>query len=102
MPLYILAITVNGLRRVRFNKEKEMKLTDWFPHTVRPVHVGVYELEDLPYPFHFWTGEYWSGAGKNYYDVDAQDSESSMTNNTDVKEGAYPYGLRWRGVVRNA
>lgn len=39
------------------------KYTDWFPPEIKPVHVGVYELEDLPYPFHYWDGARWFGAG---------------------------------------
>lgn len=44
------------------------KLTPWFPATVKPVHVGMYETRRktfnfVPRPLYlrlYWNGEYWS------------------------------------------
>lgn len=40
-----------------------MKRTDWFPRTVRPVHIGVYEVthpifDDVVFYQH-WDGKHW-------------------------------------------
>jgi hypothetical protein len=51
-----------------------MKYTPWFDSSVKPVHVGVYELgmpddecggEVVPYPFgfHYWNGRIFTGCG---------------------------------------
>ena len=40
-----------------------MKLTPWFPGTVKPVRVGVYERDYNPSPtsnYCYWNGEEWS------------------------------------------
>ena len=41
-----------------------MKLTQWFPGTVKPVRVGVYERNYSEFPFHspnycHWNGKFW-------------------------------------------
>lgn len=44
-----------------------MKKTEWFPADVKPVHVGIYEVQNMygwdhPPLFNYWTGERWTGA----------------------------------------
>jgi hypothetical protein len=51
-----------------------MKKTKWFPADVKPVHVGVYEVQnmygsDLPNLFNYWTGKRWTGAMERICDL---------------------------------
>lgn len=40
---------------------KKPKLTDWIPASTPPVRVGIYEMRDLAWPYHFWDGSQWLG-----------------------------------------
>ena len=42
---------------------KKPKLTPWFPGSVKPVHVGVYQRTWKSLPFSFWDGRQWLLAG---------------------------------------
>lgn len=45
---------------------KPVKLTSWFPASVNPVHVGVYEVNTLNGTlFRNWTGAHWAVASSN-------------------------------------
>jgi hypothetical protein len=70
-----------------------MKVTEWFEPTVKPVHPGVYELEDLPYPFLYWDGEAWYGAM-------LRPEHWPVTGGVRVEFGkGYQATCRWRGLA---
>lgn len=50
-----------------------MKLTKWFPASIKPVHVGVYEikprLSSMPQLFKHWDGKKWGFTGLNIADA---------------------------------
>ena len=66
----------------------KQKLTAWFPATVQPVHLGVYERE-LPYPdsFSFWTGTYWLWSART-------PKNAATSRGTSVHQG-----VPWRGLA---
>jgi hypothetical protein len=35
------------------------ELTPWFPADAKPTRKGVYELQGLMYPYHYWSGRHW-------------------------------------------
>ena len=68
-----------------------MKLTPWFPGTVKPVRAGVYERD---YgrgwrSYNYWNGEKWS-------------SPRSVPKEAEIFKHLYsPYqNLPWRGVMK--
>lgn len=69
--------------------------TPWFPWGVKPVHVGVYEVQnaygpDFPALFNFWNGVRWTGAEERIEDVRMSESawRSAMQDRI------------WRGLAR--
>ena len=51
---------------------KNLEKTDWFPPSVKPVHVGIYERRDTPRTGHFggthysfWNGKNWGSSGNS-------------------------------------
>lgn len=47
---------------------KELKLTDWFPADVKPVHVGIYECRNHQVQettfYYYWNGTIWEYGGQ--------------------------------------
>ena len=68
-----------------------MKLTPWFPGTVKPVRVGVYEREYRCSRriYNYWNGKTWSGP-------------SPVPKGAEIFKPFYsPYqDLPWRGVMK--
>lgn len=51
-----------------------MKKTRWFPGDIKPIHTGVYEVQnmygsDFPVLFNFWSGKRWTGAAERIDDL---------------------------------
>lgn len=71
-----------------------MKRTNWYPPTVLPVHVGVYECE--------WVGEELGGIWYNYWNGTSFLRGNSMLQFAADTEGRrlLPFDClkRWRGV----
>lgn len=75
-----------------------MKLTKWFPADVKPVHVGVYEMEpgdDYVWggskgQFQHWNGERWGG----YSSSARLAALSNCVNFTSMHQNR-----RWRGLA---
>ena len=66
-----------------------MKLTQWFPGDVKPVHIGVYERRLTKYLYYSrWDGEKW------YYLRDTVDEAASQ-----IIDSAHQ-NLPWRGVLK--
>lgn len=65
------------------------KLTPWFPASVNPVRVGVYERDIAPLgPYSYWNGLFWGGwAAWPDIAVNNYDKESLIQN------------TRWRGLA---
>jgi hypothetical protein len=72
-----------------------MKLTDWFPPEVKPPLVGVYELQGLPYPYHWWTGAQWSNPCRTPDEVMDEIRETGP----DPSGMGYATGCCWRGLA---
>lgn len=68
-----------------------MKLTPWFPGTVKPVRVGVYERK---FPNGWRSYNYWNGK--------AWPSPSPVPKGAEIfKSFCSPYqDLSWRGVLK--
>lgn len=66
------------------------KLTDWFPANVKPVHVGVYEVEsdDLSLGYSFYDGLYFRGIRKT-----VDETASAIPHVWDHVD------LMWRGLA---
>jgi hypothetical protein len=69
-----------------------MKLTPWFPGTVKPVRVGVYEREyrtgDVGYCY--WNGQIWSWK-----------TTTTPTDALRLQDTRSPYqNIPWRGVLK--
>ena len=69
-----------------------MKTTPWYPGTVKPVRVGVYErwypLSNEAF-FSFWTGKFWRAGTKNI-NATFYERESDFQN------------FKWRGLTEKA
>lgn len=70
------------------------KLTPWFPKSVKPVHVGVYEIGE-PYSgyrcggyFRYWDGRNWHGFQSDPY--------WALRNKDIISRHAY---AEWRGLA---
>lgn len=72
------------------------KVTEWFPAKVKPVRPGVYEVEGVTFPFHYWTGFYWLMAAdtrpEGFQGVRPADREP-------MPSGTYLDRNRWRGLA---
>ena len=69
-----------------------MKLTQWFPGDVKPVHIGVYErrLKFKTYVYYSrWNGERWQWLHWTVEDAAASAGAPSVYQN-----------LPWRGVLK--
>lgn len=76
-----------------------MKLTEWFPVSIKPVRVGVYDV-DVPMKinkFSYWDGERWGLCGA--------DEAEALSG----KAGAYKWHIhssmtvpsaKWRGIAK--
>jgi hypothetical protein len=65
-----------------------MKLTDWFPEDVTPVHPGVYETKFVGLEgFSEWNGLYWS----------SQYCTADRARGMCIRQGAQD--KRWRGLA---
>lgn len=75
------------------------KFTDWFQPEVKPTIPGVYEIELVPYPFHYWDGKQWL--------VDVEQSPREFRNFDPAKSEPMPETVkyiktfRWRGLAAN-
>ncbi len=69
----------------------KQKLTPWFPASVKPVHVGVYEITErlLGTGYCYWNGYEWANMGS---------SINKAYENRDWLEGAYQ-SKNWRGLA---
>jgi hypothetical protein len=67
-----------------------MKRTPWFPGTVKPMRVGVYEREYGEYDFLYcrWDGKYWYACAMTPKQAEKAPGLSAMQN------------LPWRGVMK--
>lgn len=73
------------------------KVTDWFPANTPPVRPGVYEMFDLPYPFHYWDGAQWLDiAGVRVRDVTNRRIKSAAPM---PKFVSYHLDSPWRGLA---
>lgn len=73
-----------------------MNLTDWFPGSVKPVRVGVYQRE---YSYGKSKGIhycYWNGRG---WGLGEHSVEQAMTHEIDFMVAPRQY-LPWRGVLK--
>jgi hypothetical protein len=72
-------------------------LTPWLPADVKPVRRGVYELEGLLAPFHYFNGRGWCGAASR------PDMKTLLQWRKEPpldKIGCnYHIGKRWRGLA---
>jgi hypothetical protein len=68
-----------------------MRLTNWFPAEINPVHVGVYLIDRGSQGkwFRHWNGSYWSLCGENVNEADEKKMVKSPAP-------AFP----WRGIFR--
>lgn len=68
------------------------KTTDWFPHTKKPVRVGVYQREFSMQPpcirFSYWDGHRWAQLGMSPFIAETMKEKISAFQN-----------LRWRGLM---
>lgn len=82
-----------------------MEYTDWYEHDVKPVRVGIYEIDDeLDFDensrcFAFFDGQYfgfavWSDDGI----IDVEELHSDFYKDSN-KEDTWTNLNRWRGVV---
>lgn len=76
-----------------------MKVTEWFPASVKPVRVGWYQCRGI-----FYDGttvmRYWSGAGWQWRDTSGQMSRAAVCKSCD-KHGIIKED-RWRGLTAPA
>lgn len=72
------------------------KVTPWFPAEVRPVHAGIYEVEGVLAPFHYWDGKQWLHiAAIQPYDITKKDIRKAKP----IAEWAtYINSHQWRGL----
>lgn len=52
------------------NSTIAQEVTEWYPADVKPVHVGVYEVQNMydpthPNLFNYWTGKEWTGSASH-------------------------------------
>jgi hypothetical protein len=68
-----------------------MKLTPWFPGTVKPVRVGVYEriYDAGSFLYCSWNGEYWGPWARTPEEARKRRLEASLYQD-----------LPWRGVLK--
>lgn len=70
--------------------------TPWFPPTIKPVRLGVYERDMTAHirkagKLSYWNGEFWGGWGQTVATAESnKDSKSSV-------QGAY-----WRGLTEQS
>jgi len=76
--------------------------TGWFPPSIKPVHVGVYEVK--PYPemllraaFAHWNGSYWSATAVL---TPREDTQSTIDRANELRniEGDWAKDCHWRGL----
>lgn len=78
--------------------------TPWFPVSVKPVHVGVYELRGphgpLVFPFHYWDGKDWL----HLADFHPKFITKARIKNAGPmgKHVAYITKSKWRGLAERA
>lgn len=75
----------------------QKKLTPWFPGDVKPTRKGVYELEALPAPYHYFDGKNWSVAGASPKQYSIGKWKSLPT--CDKVGCTYHLRRRWRGLA---
>ena len=63
-----------------------MKLTPWFPKTVKPVWPGIYQV-DFAGSYSYWTGSYWY--------LPARTRHQAFR----VRRPAQIQAHRWRGLI---
>jgi hypothetical protein len=68
-------------------------VTQWFEPKHPPARAGIYEFEDLPFPFSLFDGMDWRGAGGCPNDVDGTDETLTQAHCTYHREA------RWRGLA---
>lgn len=69
-----------------------MKVSDWFPPEVKPTIPGVYEIQNLRYPFYWWTGKEWLGACSTPEEWDEEPGEG-------CRETEFVEAFCWRGLA---
>jgi len=69
-----------------------MKLTEWFPHYVKPVRKGVYEVEEF-ITHHRWC--YWNGSKWAWAETTPKNAVR-FTQTSGAKQSK-----RWRGLASN-
>lgn len=73
------------------------KVTNWFPASVKPTIPGVYEMRDLPAPFHYWDGQHWlhiAGSTPSALSAEMLQGIGRMSDHT-----MYPKNREWRGLA---
>lgn len=69
-----------------------MKLTEWFPPNIKPVHIGIYNTSipgNTDQFYSYWNGELWSGG---YFKFAEAEKYNKMIGMTQYKQ--------WRGVLK--
>jgi hypothetical protein len=71
--------------------------TEWFPHHIKPVRVGVYEVQnmydrELPALFNHWDGERWTGSATDIDKVIVPASKYNLAFQDRV----------WRGLTKES
>jgi len=74
-----------------------MSKTDWFPADVKPVRIGVYEVQNMYGPdraplFNYWSGKRWTGSADRIDNLVTHESPLSFAMQDRV----------WRGLTENA
>jgi hypothetical protein len=76
----------------------DAKLTPWFPKSVAPVRIGVYETDfSSGMRFSHFDGKHWNGCWSE--SEWAQDECDYFAKHG--TEGCASGGFRWRGLARN-
>lgn len=73
-----------------------MKYTEWFPCTIKPVHIGVYQRDmsfrqPKCYYYSYWNGKYWCFNSNNLKYAAADWSKRYHSEYQD---------LPWRGLIK--
>ena len=71
-----------------------MKLTEWYPAHIKPVRVGVYNVETWANPDSPWFS-YWDGNIFNYYCNSVDDAFRNRR-----KWGCGKATSQWRGIAK--
>ncbi len=76
-------------------------VTPWFDPGAKPVRAGVYELSDVPYPFHYWCGKGWLRMAETRpSNFKAKEIRAEVISG-DRLESGYVTTVKWRGLASN-